>query len=361
MSRLWSDHVAELSPYVPGEQAKLDKLLKLNTNEHPFGPSPRVLEAIRQAATDDLRLYPSYSAQELREAVAQVHGVQPANVFLGNGSDEVLAHVFSALFMRGVRPVLLPDVTYSFYTTYCSYFGVPADVVPLREDFTLDVQDYVRERTLKPAGIIFANPNAPTGIPLGLDKVEAILAANPDTAVVVDEAYVDFGGESAVGLLARYDNLVVIQTMSKSRALAGLRVGYALASADVIQALERVKDSFNSYPLDTLAQAGALASLRDPDYFQRQCQAVIDAREQLRGELEQMGFQVLPSKTNFLMATHPAHPASGIQQALREQGILVRHFRQPRIDQYLRITVGSPEQCARLCASLRQILEQGVK
>ncbi len=361
MSRLWSDHVAELSPYVPGEQVKLDKLLKLNTNEHPFGPSPHVLEAIRQAATDDLRLYPSYSAQELRDAVAHNHGVKANNVFLGNGSDEVLAHVFSALFLRGVRPVLLPDITYSFYTTYCSYFGAPADIVPVREDFTLDVQDYLRERKLKPAGIIFANPNAPTGIPLPLDQIEAILSANPDTTVVVDEAYVDFGGESAVGLLERYDNLVVIQTMSKSRALAGLRVGYALAGREIIQALERVKDSFNSYPLDTLAQVGALASLRDPEYFKRQCQAVIDAREQLRADLEKLGFQVLPSKANFLMATHPAYPASGIQKALREQGILVRHFRQPRIEQYLRITVGSPEQCERLCASLRQILEQGVK
>lgn len=359
MSRLWSDHVAGLSPYVPGEQVKLDNLLKLNTNEHPFGPSPKALEAIRQAATDDLRLYPSYSAQELRDAVAHNHGVKANNVFLGNGSDEVLAHVFSALFLRGVRPVLLPDITYSFYTTYCSYFGVPADIVPLREDFTLNVQDYVRKRSLPPAGIIFANPNAPTGIPLSLTDIEAILAANPDTTVVVDEAYVDFGGTSSVGLLEKYDNLVVIQTMSKSRALAGLRVGYALASADIIQALERVKDSFNSYPMDTIAQVGAVASLKDTEYFARQCQAVIDAREQLRADLEQLGFEILPSKANFLMATHPKHSAAGIQQALREQGVLVRHFRQPRIEQYLRITVGSPEQCARLCNSLRQILGQG--
>ena len=294
------------------------------------------------------------NADRLKAALARRHGLQPSQIFVGNGSDEVLAHTFQGL-LQHPAPLLFPDITYSFYPVYCGLYGIDFETVPLAEDFTLRVADYVRPN----GGIIFANPNAPTGIPLSLEDIETILAANPDTTVVVDEAYVDFGGTSSVSLLEKYDNLVVIQTMSKSRALAGLRVGYALASADIIQALERVKDSFNSYPMDTIAQVGAVASLKDTEYFERQCQAVIDAREQLRADLEQLGFEILPSKANFLMATHPKHSAAGIQQALREQGILVRHFRQPRIEQYLRITVGSPEQCARLCNSLRQILGQG--
>lgn len=356
MSRLWSDHVVGLTPYLPGEQVKLDNMLKLNTNEHPNGPSPRALEAIRQAANDDLRLYPPVNSLALRQAIATWLKVEADQVFLGNGSDEILAHVFSALFLRSGRPLLMPDITYSFYTTYSTYYGVPTECIPLASDFSIRVSDYTAQREVPPAGIIFANPNAPTGRALTIVDIEAILQANPDTVVVVDEAYVDFGAQSAVKLVNQYDNLLVIQTFSKSRALAGLRVGFAVAQTGLLEALARVKDSFNSYPMDTLALAGAVASVQDHDYFEQQCQIVINAREQLAKDLIELGFEVLPSKTNFLMVSHANHSASELQQALRVQGILVRHFKQSRIDNYLRITVGSPAQCQRLCDSLKVIL-----
>lgn len=356
MSQLWSDHVADLKPYTPGEQLQLDNLLKLNTNEHPYGPSPRALEAIRRAANEDLRLYPPTNSEQLRQAIAQWLGVQAEQVFLGNGSDEILAHVFSAFFLRQGRPLLMPDISYSFYTTYATYYGVPCKPIPLAQDFSIRTADYTASEAHKPAGIIFANPNAPTGLALGLAEIEEILQANPDTVVVVDEAYVDFGAQSAAKLIALYANLLVIQTFSKSRALAGLRVGFALGQVSLLEALTRVKDSFNSYPMDTLALAGAVASVQDTDYFERHCQLIIDAREQLTQDLMDLGFQVLPSKTNFLMVSHPAYKASELQQALRVQGILVRHFHQVRIDNYLRITVGSSDQCQRLCDTLRTIL-----
>lgn len=355
---LWSDHVADLLPYVPGEQAVIPNLLKLNTNEHPYGPSPMAIAAIRQAASDDLRLYPDYQALALREAIAQRHGVTPGQVFLGNGSDEILAHVFNALFLRQGRPLLMPDVTYSFYQTYCRLYRVPHVCLPLSEDFSIRASDYTEWRAAAPAGIIFANPNAPTGRTLALEHVAAIARAHPDTSVVVDEAYVDFGAQSAVALLGEFDNILVIHTLSKSRSLAGLRVGYAMGSVSMIEALTRIKDSFNSYPIDSLAQAGARASLLDEAYFNTTRQAVIAARESLTRDLVTLGFDVVPSQANFVFARHPRHDARDIQRLLREQGILVRHFKLPRIEQHLRITVGSPENCERLCHALSLILSE---
>ncbi|CAM5793308.1 histidinol-phosphate transaminase [Castellaniella caeni] len=356
MTTLWSDHIAGLTPYVPGEQARIPNLLKLNTNENPYGPSPKAIEAMRAAVTDDLRLYPDYQAQALRQAVARRYRLTADQVFLGNGSDEVLAHVFNAFFLRGGRPLWLPDVTYSFYRTYCRFFQVPHRLIPLADDFTLKVADYTAVSEQEPAGIIFANPNAPTGCALGLDAIAAIAAAHPDSAVVVDEAYVDFGAESAAALLADTPNLMVVHTLSKSRSLAGLRVGYALASPELIQGLLRVKDSFNSYPLDRIALAGAQAAIEDEAWFERTCRAVIDAREQLVRELQGLGFAVLPSQANFVFARHRSHEAAIIARRLRDHGILVRHFQAPRIEQYLRITVGTPEQCARLCDTLKSVL-----
>lgn len=353
---LWSDHVADLLPYVPGEQASIPNLLKLNTNEHPYGPSPRAIAAIRDAASDDLRLYPDYQALALRQAIAARYGVTSDQVFLGNGSDEILAHVFNALFLREGRPLLMPDITYSFYQTYCRLYRVPHVCLPLAEDFSIRVSDYADWQGTAPVGIIFANPNAPTGRTLALDEIALIARAHPDSAVVVDEAYVDFGADSAVALLGEFDNILVIHTLSKSRSLAGLRVGYAMGSVSLIQALTRVKDSFNSYPIDRLAQAGALASVLDEEYFDRTRHAVIAAREALSQELTSLGFEVLPSQTNFVFVHHPQRDAREIQQLLREQGILVRYFQLPRIDQYLRITVGSPEECERLCHALSLIL-----
>lgn len=356
MSRFWSDHVANLAPYVAGEQPRLPNLLKLNANENPYGPSPRALQAIRDAANDTLKKYPDLQATALRSTIAAQHGIKPEQVFVGNGSDEILAHIFNGLFRRAGKPLLLPDITYSFYRTYCRLFEVPAELVPLDDALTIRVTDYTHP-AVDPAGIIFANPNAPTGRALGLEAIRAIARAHPELPVVVDEAYVDFGADSAVQLLAEHENIVVVHTLSKSRSLAGLRVGFAMASPEIIEGLNRIKDSFNSYPLDSLAQAGAIASLQDTEYFQRTCQAVIDEREKLTSELTSLGFNVLPSLANFVFASHPRYKAPDLQAALREQGVLVRHFNQPRIANYLRISIGTPEECVRLVAATRHALD----
>ncbi|MER1941436.1 histidinol-phosphate transaminase [Castellaniella sp. FW104-16D08] len=356
MSALWSDHIAGLVPYVPGEQARIPNLLKLNTNENPYGPSPKALAAMQAAISDALRLYPDYQALGLRRAVARRFRLEPDQVFLGNGSDEILAHVFNAFFRRGERALWLPDVTYSFYRTYCRFYDVPHRLIPLADDFTLRIGDYTGDTDQEPAGIIFANPNAPTGCALDLGSIAAIAQARRDCAVVIDEAYVDFGAESAASLLGRYPNLVVVHTLSKSRSLAGLRVGYALASTELINGLLRVKDSFNSYPLDQVALAGAQAAIEDEAWFEQTCQAVVQSREKLSTELQALGFSVLPSSTNFVFARHRSQDAVVIARRLRDHGILVRHFQAPRINDYLRITVGTPEQCQRLCDTLKGIL-----
>ncbi len=355
MSRYWSPVVGTLSPYVPGEQPKLQDLVKLNTNEHPFGPSPKVLQALRAACDDSLKLYPDPGSERLRQAIAAYCQVQPEQVFVGNGSDEVLAHAFQAL-LKHDGPLLFPDITYSFYPVYCGLYQIAGQAVALTEDFCIDVQDYLPAAGRAAGGIIFPNPNAPTGRALALGEVERIVAANPDIPVVIDEAYVDFGAESAVGLVSRYDNLLVVQTLSKSRSLAGLRVGFAIGSRVLIEALERVKNSFNSYPIDRLAEAGAAAAIEDTAYFERTRQAVIATRETLAGQLQELGFQVLPSAANFLFARHPGHDGAALAAALRERSIIVRHFRQARIDQFLRITVGTETQCARLVEALQAIL-----
>jgi histidinol-phosphate aminotransferase len=358
VNRYWSDHVADLQPYTPGEQPKVADLLKLNTNEHPYGPSPRAIAAIKAATDDSLRLYPDYDASALREAIARLYSLEPGQVFLGNGSDEVLAHVFNALFRRQGRELLMPDVSYSFYRSYCRFYALPHTLVPLADDFSIRAADYTAPRPIAPAGIIFANPNAPTGIALALAEIEEIVRANPDCAVVVDEAYVDFGADSAAALLGRYENLVVIQTLSKSRSLAGLRVGFALASTGIIQALTRIKDSFNSYPLDRLAQVGALAAIEDTAYFEQTRRAVMSARDQLVAGLQTLGFEVLPTQTNFVFARHPDYPAIQLSRGLRDHNILVRHFTQARIDQFLRITVGTLDDCKRLHKVLAKLLQK---
>lgn len=351
MSRFWSPFVKDLVPYVPGEQPKLDNLIKLNTNENPYGPSPKVLEAIREQLDDSLRLYPAPNADQLKETIARYYGVTSAHVFVGNGSDEVLAHIFHALLQHD-KPVLMPDISYSFYPVYCGLYGIEAQAVPLAEDFSIRPEDYRQPN----GGVIFPNPNAPTGMLMSLDAIEQILQANRSSVVVVDEAYIDFGGESAIALVDRYPNLLVTQTLSKSRALAGLRVGLAVGHVDLIEALERVKNSFNSYPLDRLAIVGAVAAFEDQAYFAQTCQTVIDSREQLASGLQQLGFNLLPSAANFVLATHPQQDAAELAAGLREQKVIVRHFRLPRIEQYLRITVGTPQQNAALLAALGVLL-----
>ncbi len=358
MSRFWSAVVHGLTPYVPGEQPKLSNLVKLNTNEHPYGPSPKALDAIRAAATDDLRLYPDPNGDALKAALAARFGVQPKQVFVGNGSDEVLAHAFQAL-LKHDQPLWFPDVTYSFYPVYCGLYGVAHRTIPLTEDFSIRVDDYLprgESPTERAGAIIFPNPNAPTGRLLTLAQVEQIVAGNPDAVVLLDEAYVDFGGESAVTLVDRYPNLLVVHTFSKSRSLAGLRVGYAIGHTDLIEGLERVKNSFNSYPLDRLALAGAVASVEDEAFFQDSCRKVVATRETLVSQMQALGFEVLPSAANFIFARHPQRDGGELAAALRQRAIIVRHFKQPRIDQFLRITVGTDAQCAALVAALGEIL-----
>jgi histidinol-phosphate aminotransferase len=351
MSRLWSARVHDLTPYVPGEQPRIADLVKLNTNESPFGPSPRALEAIRAAATDDVRLYPDADATELRETLAAYHGVKPEQVFTGNGSDEVLGHAFVAL-LKHDAPLLFPDVTYSFYPVYCRLFGIGFETVPVDDEMRVRVVDYRRGA----GAIILPNPNAPTGIALPRSDIETLLSEHPDIPVVIDEAYVDFGGETAIPLIASYPNLLLVRTMSKSRALAGLRVGYALGDAGLIEALRRVKDSFNSYPLGRPSQAGAIASVKDDAYFRASVGAVLDLREKLAQGLGRLGFSVLPSSTNFVFARHPARGGADLAAALREKAVLVRHFAKPRISDHLRITVGSARENARLLQALTEIL-----
>lgn len=356
MSRYWSSVVRGLTPYVPGEQPKMANLVKLNTNENPYGPGPRVLEALRAEVADTLRLYPDPASDNLRQAIAARHGVLAAQVFVGNGSDEVLAHTFHAL-LKHEAPVLFPDITYSFYPVYCRLYGIDYLEIPLSESLEIRIDDYLRPN----GGIIFPNPNAPTGRSLEPADVERLLKANPDSVVVVDEAYVNFGAVSVVPLVSRYPNLLVTHTLSKSRSLAGLRVGYAIGDTALVEALNRVKDSFNSYPMDRFAQAGATAALNDEDYFRETWQRVIESRKKLVAGLEKLGFEIIPSTANFIFVRHPRHAGADLAARLRERGIVVRHFSRPaRIASYLRITVGTDTQCELLVGALRELLGSGV-
>lgn len=349
MSKFWSKHVHQLHPYVPGEQPKIANLVKLNTNESPYGPSPKVIEVLRaelDGRSDDLRLYPDPTSQALVATIAEYFDLENSQVFVGNGSDEVLAHAFNAFFKQD-RPLLFPEISYSFYPVYCGLYNVDYRAVPLAEDFSINVADYSQA-----GGVIIPNPNAPTGILLSLSEIESLLQANADCVVIIDEAYVDFGGESAASLINQYDNLLVVQTLSKSRALAGMRVGFALGHPDLIEALVRVKDSFNSYPIDRLAQLAAIAAFQDEAHFKASCEAVVRDRELLVAELQVRGFSVLPSSANFVFATHAQVPAVDIAAVLRQQGVIVRHFNKPRIDNFLRITIGTPEQNQALLSAL---------
>ncbi|MGC7403707.1 histidinol-phosphate transaminase [Pandoraea pneumonica] len=354
MSRFWSAGVADLTPYVPGEQPQMQRLIKLNTNENPYGPSPRVLAAIRDALGSDanaLKLYPDPDARRFKQAIATRFGLEVANVHVGNGSDEVLANVFQGL-LKHDKPILYPDITYSFYPVYCGLYGVAFETVPLSDTFEIRAEDYCKPN----GGIIFPNPNAPTGRALALGEIERVLAANADSVVVIDEAYIDFGGETAAGLIAKYPNLLVVQTLSKSRSLAGLRLGFAIGHPDLIEALERVKNSFNSYPLDRLAQAAGVAAIEDEAYFEQTRQAVISSREALVARMTVLGFEVLPSKANFVFARHPSHDAAQLASSLRERSIIVRHFKSARVAQFLRITVGTDAECETFTDALKEIL-----
>ena len=354
MSRFWSPVVQTLTPYVPGEQPQMERLVKLNTNESPYGPSPKALAAINQQNTDDLRLYPDPEGAALKKAIADLHGLDPKQVFLGNGSDEVLAHVFLGL-LKQAKPVHFPDITYSFYPVYCKLFGIDYQTVALGPDFEIQTDDFKTPN----GGIIFPNPNAPTGRAIPRSDIEVLLSRNTDSVVVIDEAYVDYGTESCIPLLrgsACPENLLVVHTLSKSRALAGLRVGFAVGHPALIEGLERVKNSFNSYPLGRLAQAGAIAAIQDQAHLESTSKKVIQTRDRLVAELASLGFDTLPSTANFIFTRHPKHAGAKLYQALRDRGIIVRHFKSPRVEEFLRITIGTDDQTNELIFALKEIL-----
>jgi histidinol-phosphate aminotransferase len=353
MSKFWSDIVRELNPYVPGEQPKLQNLVKLNTNENPYGPSPKVIAALQAEAAETLRLYPDPNSDKLKEAIAQNYGLSACQVFVGNGSDEVLAHVFQAL-LKHSRPLIFPDITYSFYPVYCGLYEIEFETIALNAQFEIHVDDFDRPN----GGIILPNPNAPTGIPLALAEIEKILKFNTESVVVIDEAYVDFGTESAVKLINTYPNLLVTHTFSKGRSLAGLRVGYALGHKDLIEALIRIKDSFNSYPIDRFAEAGAVAAMQDKAYFEETCKKVVATRVALVSDLQGLGFDILPSGANFVFAKHLKREGADLAAKLREKNVVVRHFSKPqRVSNYLRITIGTDAQSKQLINALAEILK----
>jgi histidinol-phosphate aminotransferase len=351
MSRFWSDNVANLTPYTPGEQPQITNLIKLNTNENPYGPSPKALQAIAKVNNDNLRKYPDPISRDLKQSIAHYYDLAVDQVFVGNSSDEVLGHTFRALLKQS-KPLLFPDISYSFYPVYCQLFDIDYLQIPLREDFTIDLDDYTPQN----GGIIFANPNAPTGIALQPERIERLLQSNTESVVVIDEAYVDFSDVSSVDLIEQYPNLLVIQTLSKSRSLAGLRVGFALGNKELIEGLERVKNSFHPYALDALAVAGACAAFEDKAYFNLTTDKIKSTRIATSNSLREMGFSVLPSNANFVFVTHQTRAAAELFSLLREQKIIVRHFDAARINNYLRISIGTDSQMQKLLSALREIL-----
>lgn len=343
----------EIEPYIPGEQPRDKKYIKLNTNENPYPPSPQVISAMKEA-TINLRLYPDPGAADLREEIARYYNLSPEEVFVGNGSDEVLAMAFMAFFNRG-EEIIFPDITYSFYPVYCLLLGINYRVIPVDNSFTVKKEDYFNAH----CGIVIANPNAPTGIYLPVRDIKDILKNNPEHVVLIDEAYIDFGGDSMVNYINQYPNLLVIQTLSKSRSLAGLRVGIAIGQPELIAGLNRIKNSFNSYTLSRTAQAGAKAAIMDSDYFNKKRKQIIKIREETAAKLRDLNFVVLPSLTNFLFVSHISFPAEEIFKKLRERGILVRYFKTPRIDNYLRVSVGTEKEMDILIEKLADILQGG--
>ncbi len=350
LSSYWSELTASLVPYVPGEQPKDQRYIKLNTNENPYPPSPKVIHAIQEAANADLRLYPDPTCDGLRATLANYYGFSKDHFFVGNGSDEILAFAFPAFFSAS-KPILFPDITYTFYPVYAKLYGLRYETVETDEQFNIDPRMY----KVPNGGIVIPNPNAPTALYMLSDYLKEILDANSNQVVIVDEAYIDFGGQSVVPYVKEYPNLLVVQTLSKSRSLAGQSVGMAIGHPDLIEGLNRIKNSFNSYTLDRLALAGAVASIEDQAYFEETNRKVVATRERTSEALHRIGFEVIESKANFLFITHPNHPAQELFTALKSRGILVRYFNKPRIDRYLRVSIGTDDEMIAFVEALREI------
>ena len=347
----WEENVRKVVPYTPGEQPKIQNIIKLNTNENPYPPAPEVAEAIKNMDVDRFKKYPDPSCSVLVDAIADFYKVSSDKVFVGVGSDDVLAMAFLTFF-NSDKPVFFPDITYSFYDVWANLYRIPFKQIPLNEDFTITKEDYFAEN----GGVVIANPNAPTGVELPLKDIEEILQKNRDVVVIVDEAYIDFGGESALPLIDKYDNLLVVQTFSKSRSMAGMRIGYAFGNEKLIKYLSDVKYSFNSYTMNTpTLELGALA-ISNRDYFDKTRNMVIGTRERVKKELKELGFEFADSKTNFIFAKHPDKSGKEIFANLRSRGIIVRRFDLPRIDEYLRISIGTDEEMDTLIRALKEII-----
>lgn len=339
MSREWTNNLRNIEPYVPGEQSKDKDIVKINANENPYSPSPKATEVLKSFDTNKLRFYPSANSTKLKEAIAKYYKVDVSNVFVGNGSDDVLAVAFQSFF-NSEKPIVYPDLTYSFYPVWCSLFGIKYKNYPVGDDFRINPEDYKE----KNGGVVIPNPNAPTSLGEGLDFVEKILNYNQDSVVIIDEAYVDFGGTSSIPLIDKYENLLVTGTFSKSRSLAGLRIGFAIGSKALIDVMEAVKNSYNSYTVDSLSIEMGAASIEDDEYFKSTCKKVIKTRERVTLELEKLGFDVLDSQTNFIFATHNKHNMKSLFEYLKTQKVFIRYFSLPRIENYVRITIGTNEE-----------------
>ncbi len=353
MNKFWSDVTKNLSPYVPGEQPQDQTYIKLNTNENPFPPSEMAVKAINNNVSDSLRLYPDPEAKKLITAIAEYYNIDKNKIFVSNGSDEVLAFSFLAFFKNN-NAITFPNITYSFYPVYCNLYNIEFNNFPLNENFEIDISE-IPENS---GGIIFPNPNAPTGLYLGIEAIEEVLIKNPNVVVIIDEAYIDFGGISAIQLSDKYPNLLIIQTFSKSRSLAGLRVGFAIGHQGLIEGLNRVKNSFNSYPLDTLAIEGSVAAIQDDKYFKDGCEKIIKIRNWVEKELKSISFYVLPSKANFLFVKHAEYDAEILYRELKNKGILVRHFNAPKISDFLRISIGTEDEMRIFIKELQSIVVQ---
>lgn len=339
MSREWTKNLRNIEPYVPGEQSKDKDIVKINANENPYPPSPKAVDVLKSFDTNKLRFYPSANSTKLKEAIAKYYKVDVSNVFVGNGSDDVLAVAFQSFF-NSDKPIAYPDLTYSFYPVWCSLFGIEYKNYPVGDDFRINPEDYREEN----GGVVIPNPNAPTSLGEGLDFVEKILDYNQDSVVIIDEAYVDFGGTSSIPLINKYENLLVTGTFSKSRSLAGLRIGFAIGSKALIDVMEAVKNSYNSYTVDSLSIEMGAASIEDDEYFKSTCKKVIETRERVTLELEKLGFDVLDSQTNFIFATHNEHNMKSLFEYLKTQKVFIRYFSLPRIENYVRITIGTNEE-----------------